>query len=106
MIGQDDRDYRDNENTLTYAKQAVEEQHKEQDEILDDMSKCLQRINVINGVMSTELEHHNQLLDEVEEEMDIAQDKLTAMTERLDKILGHSDKNKICLIVILVQQLI
>jgi len=91
-----------NEVTLTNFRSNQEMIHREQDEVLDDMLGSLKRLGMMGNVIEVELEEQNELLDEIDDDMDHAQSRLDAMTAKLDKILGHSDGKKWCIIMVLV----
>lgn len=75
--------------------------YKEQDDILEDMLSSIQKLGMMGDVISHELHEQNELMDEIDEDMDAAQDRLTRMSFRLDRVLGHSDSKKWCLIMCL-----
>jgi len=79
---------------------------EEQDEILSGMIVSLQRLGAMGNTIEIELKEQNKMLEEVDEDMETAQDRLASLTVKLDKLLGQSGKNKICLIIFLVMVLI
>merc|ERR1719483_98067 len=96
-----DADERNGERRLRDYEQSQQMVHKEQDDILEDMLSSIQKLGMMGDVISHELHEQNELIDEIDDDMDAAQDRLTRMTLRLDRILGHSDSKKWCLIIAL-----
>jgi len=92
----------DNEVTLANFRQNQEMVHKEQDEALDDMLGSLKRLGMMGDVIQQTIEEDIELLEEMDEDMDHAQNRLDVMSAKLDKILGHSDGKKWCIIMVLV----
>merc|ERR1719384_190626 len=72
----DNVEERENEITLNQYKSSQQQMHREQDEVLDDMLGSLKRLGVMGDVIEKELDEHNDLLDDVEEDLDHAQDRL------------------------------
>jgi len=98
----DIEEQRETHRNVTNFRQDVQLIERQQDDILDDMTDVLKRLNIMGETIGDELEEQNEMLQGVEDDLDDAQDRLTRMTNKLETLLGHSDGKKIGLIVMLV----
>jgi len=73
---------------------------KQQDESLDVLSQSIMRQKNMASAMSTELEIHNRLLDEVEIGVEVVDHKLRNTNSRMEKIKQNAGST--CMIVIIV----
>ena len=88
-----------------YAQQQ-EMEIKVQDGILDEMTEGLKRLGVIGDTIKVELEEQDEMLEAVDTQMDEAKNRLDGLMIKIDKILGHSNKKRICVIIFLLILLI
>jgi len=79
---------------------------KVQDEILDEMTQGLKRLGVIGDTIKVELEEQDEMLADVDTQMDEAKNRLDVLMVKIDKILGHSNKKRIGVIIFLLLLLI
>jgi len=75
---------------------------KEQDIVLDDINEALSRLGDVATTITKELKTQEVLLDEVSGEVDEATDNMQRALKSIDKLLGKSDKGRICCIIILI----
>ena len=92
----------ENDRYIENHQLSQEQELKEQDVILDDMHETLKRLGVHANTINVEIKSQTALLDEVDEEMNITQDRLTRLTVKLDELMGNSNSKKIILIIILI----
>lgn len=72
-----------------------------QDEVLDDMSVALDRLQNLAGDINTELNTQKVMLDELDTELDDASGTMKRTIKRLDKLLATSDKGRLGCIVVM-----
>jgi hypothetical protein len=88
-------DYVDN---MRQSQLTVEQK---QDEVLGGMSEALGRLMNLSEDINVELKTHEQMLNELDDNMGEAQDRMQVVLKKLDKLLKSSDKGRLCCIVIL-----
>jgi len=74
---------------------------QQQDIVLEDMDQVLKRLGDIAGTMDTELDAQNKALGDWNDEMTETQDNMDAVISKIQKLLGTSDKGKLCCILVL-----
>lgn len=85
---------------------------EEQDEQLDNIAKTMQTLNKQANMMTMELEDHMELMGDLENDMDVAGDKIGESSNRLDwiyktnKLVGYNDCFISLLIVVLIIMLV
>ena len=85
---------------------------QEQDEQLDAIARTMQSLNKQANMMSEELQDHMDLMGDLEQDMDIAGDKIAQSSNRLDwiyktnRLVGYNDCCITLLIVVLLLLLI
>lgn len=77
------------------AARTQEQAIMQQDEVLDDIQSALARLGDMGTTINVELEDQNKMLTEFSNEIDETQDTLTAVTAKIQKLLGTSDKGKL-----------
>lgn len=75
---------------------------RQQDDVLDDMHSALSRLGDITGTINTELHVHNDLLQEFDDELDDTASHMSMVQQKLEKLLGTSDKGRLCCLFLLV----
>jgi len=75
--------------------------HAQQDVVLDDMSVALGRLGVMSETIGREIKESTVAIDELTEQVDIAQEQMGINLRRLDRLLGQSDVGKYCCIFLL-----
>merc|ERR1712130_157728 len=68
--------------------------HEQQDAVLDDMSAILSRLDERSRHIEGELIEHNMLLDEMDGNMDEANQRLKTVISKTEKLLGKSNRGK------------
>jgi len=76
--------------------------HHQQNEVLDDMVSALDRLGSMAGTIGSELQVHNAILKDFDEEMDATQGTMNKVMRKMDKLLGQSDTGRLCCIFFLV----
>jgi len=74
---------------------------EEQDVVLGDMHEALVRLGDIATTMDVELEQQNSQLKELGDDVDDVQGDLNTVNAKIEKLLGTSDKGKLCCIFFL-----
>eukprot|EP00462_Mataza_sp_D1_P000329 CAMPEP_0175095756 /NCGR_PEP_ID=MMETSP0086_2-20121207/4345_1 /TAXON_ID=136419 /ORGANISM="Unknown Unknown, Strain D1" /LENGTH=234 /DNA_ID=CAMNT_0016369065 /DNA_START=114 /DNA_END=818 /DNA_ORIENTATION=+ len=69
-----------------------------QDEVLDDMSAVLGRLGEGAAAINLELGDQASALQEMDDEMDIAAGSMATVQKKMEKLLGTSDKGRLCCI--------
>lgn len=92
------------EDSNRYVEQKAQQAQlleQKQDVVLDDMSAALARLGDVAMTIGTELESQDALLQDINDEMDEADDKMTMVMKKITKLLGTSDWGKLCCILVL-----
>jgi syntaxin 6 len=74
---------------------------KQQDETLDELDQAVVRVGRMAETIQDEIGQQNKLLQEVDEDMDDAQQKLGFVMGKLSKMLKTKSKWQLCTVVIL-----
>jgi len=93
---QDAGDYIDDRRNQTQALVG------KQDEVLDDMSSALGRLTDVAATINTELKDQNQILQSMDGEMDESLSSMGMVMGKLNRIIGKSDKGRLCCIIFLI----
>lgn len=93
-LGQSPREQKNNK--VLVVQDNLEAQ---QDVVLDDMSAALSRLENQGTSINTELRTHADLLQEMDDDMDIAMGSMNTVTGKMVKLLGTKDRGKLCCIV-------
>lgn len=93
---------RQNQGFIDDQHSQIQLAHKEQDEVLENMSSVLKSIGVMADEMKVELEDQNQLLTQVNNQADEVNDKAQIVINRLQQLLNTNDKGKLCAIGVLL----
>lgn len=97
---------RQNEYMTSSYDQKQQVQEVKQDEIAADMLQSLKRLGVMGNTIQVELEEQAELLDELDDGMDNAGDKLAVLHQKLEDLLGDSITSQFCIILFLIGILI
>eukprot|EP00474_Spongospora_subterranea_P004391 CRZ04849.1 hypothetical protein [Spongospora subterranea] len=89
-----------------HVQQAQQMMEKEQDVHLDDMLSSLQRLGVMGTQVHDELEDQRLLLNEVDQDMDDAGDRMEVVMKKLDKLIGNSNRGKLYIMFFLTLLLV
>jgi len=106
LLGQNESVIESRSNMVGHYHQQQEMEIKVQDEILDEMAEGLKRLGMIGDTIKVELEEQDQMLEDVDSKIDEAKNHLDALMVKIDKILGHSNKKRIGVIIFLLLMLI
>merc|ERR1719192_2005855 len=101
-----EEEFKSNDQMISSYRQQQKMEIHAQDEILDEMTEGLKRLGLIGDTIQVELKEQEGMLNEVDEQMDEAKDRLTVLTAKVDKILGQSQKKRMGLICFLMMILI
>lgn len=91
----------ENEKFLRGHKQEQEQIMAQQDEHLGELSKAAERLGNTAVVINQELQEHNKLLQELDEDIDRETEKLNFVMKRIGKLMKTSDRKELCLILAL-----
>lgn len=72
-----------------------------QDVVLEDMSEALSRLGDVSHTIGKELKEQEELLNEIDDEVTMAQGNMDVAMKKLEKLLGTSDRGRMCLILVL-----
>jgi syntaxin 6 len=75
---------------------------RKQDVVLDDMSSALSRLTDMSTGINEELTTQGAMLSEFDDELDETASTMAGVQARLEKLLGTSDKGRLCCIFVLV----
>jgi len=106
LLGNNESVIESRSNLVGQYHQQQEMEIKVQDEILDEMTEGLKRLGMIGDTIKVELEEQDQMLEDVDTQIDEAKNRLDALMVKIDKILGHSNKKRIGIIIFLLITLI
>mmetsp|Transcript_15260 Transcript_15260/g.21443 ORF Transcript_15260/g.21443 Transcript_15260/m.21443 type:complete len:155 (-) Transcript_15260:115-579(-) len=82
--------------------QHLENAHKAKDALLDDMESAVDRLGSIAHSIRGEVIEHNEMLDNLDEELDDADQTMGTTMKKITKLLGTSDRGRLCCILWLV----
>merc|ERR1719265_1718496 len=71
------------------------------DEQLSELSKSAERLGNTAVVINQELQEHQKMLQELDEDIDKETEKLNFVMKRIGKLLKTNDRKELCLIVAL-----
>mmetsp|Transcript_18233 Transcript_18233/g.34522 ORF Transcript_18233/g.34522 Transcript_18233/m.34522 type:complete len:139 (-) Transcript_18233:200-616(-) len=80
----------------------METMAKRKDAVLDDMEAAVDRLGFIAHTIRSEVTEHEQMLDGLNEEIDTADQRMGATMKKVTKLLGTSDRGRLCCILWLV----
>lgn len=83
------------------AREQQVQVEREQDEVLDDMTTALDRLQNLAGDINVELKTQDVMLNELDTEIDDASSTMKRTIKRLDKLLATSDKGRLGCIAML-----
>jgi len=81
----------------SYVMSKAEQQkllQEEQDLVLDDMSAALGRLGDVAGDVHGQLLHQHSMLEDLDQEMGVGESQMDMVTNKLEKVLGKSDRGK------------
>jgi hypothetical protein len=92
-----------NENARFINNQVAEQKYMmgEQDQALDGLSSAVDRLGALGKEVNIELKEQNRMLDELEDDLDDAGNKMNIVTAKLAKLLKTKDGCTIWTVVIL-----
>lgn len=79
-------------------RQQQQQMEQKQDVVLDDMSAALGRLGDVSSTINTELATQADMLDDFHSEMDEAEANMSVVMKKMTKLLGTSDKGRLCCI--------
>jgi len=91
----------DNTDIVSARKQQQKEIEKEQDDVLDDMATALDRLKGTTSEIDSQLVKHKDMLEDLDGSMGNAQSNMEVVTKKLTKLLGTSDRGRLCCIAML-----
>ena len=65
----------------------IEEEHKEQDDVLEDMSTVLERLQIMSKDIGNEIVDQDELLRETTEQADTTYDKMKKIEKKMDELI-------------------
>jgi syntaxin 6 len=77
-----------------WAKQEQQMMVRQQDDAMDSISGTLHTISQQASLMGNEIEEHNEMLDDLEQNVDRSEDKMSSAMRRLRKFLRDSEDSK------------
>eukprot|EP00164_Ancoracysta_twista_P002934 GFYU01003905.1.p1 GENE.GFYU01003905.1~~GFYU01003905.1.p1 ORF type:complete len:248 (-),score=55.79 GFYU01003905.1:96-839(-) len=98
----DDDIHNDNQRLLDSESQKQGLLVKKQDETLDLLADSVGRLGQMGREINTELKTQDRMIEEFGKDLDDTSSRMMQIQHRLDKIMGNSDKCKMCTIVGLV----
>jgi len=78
------------------------EKFDQQDKYLDEILQGTQRLNVVGCDITMELDRHHQVIENIDYEMDKAENKLATNTKQIDTVSKKSKDTIYCIIMILL----
>jgi len=91
----------DNNDIVLARKQQQKAIEAEQDEVLDDMAGALERLKGTTVEIEGTLVKQKDLIEDLDSGMNSAQSNMEVVTKKLSKLLGTSDRGRLCCIVML-----
>jgi ABC-type transport system involved in cytochrome c biogenesis ATPase subunit len=96
----DDSDDANGDNDFTNnSLQRQQEQMRQQDEGLEMLSQSADRLGKMSMTISEELGHQNKMLDEMDQDLDDANENLDFVTRKTKEFIVQSGGQKNCLII-------
>lgn len=68
----------------------IQAEHKEQDEIIEDMSTVLERLHVMSQDIGNEIVEQDELIKETTEQTDTTYDKMKRVEKKMDELIRES----------------
>eukprot|EP00486_Rosalina_sp_Unknown_P003620 CAMPEP_0201572640 /NCGR_PEP_ID=MMETSP0190_2-20130828/16037_1 /ASSEMBLY_ACC=CAM_ASM_000263 /TAXON_ID=37353 /ORGANISM="Rosalina sp." /LENGTH=286 /DNA_ID=CAMNT_0047998669 /DNA_START=11 /DNA_END=871 /DNA_ORIENTATION=- len=68
----------------------IQEEHKEQDEVLGDMSTVLERLQIMSQDIGNEIVDQDELLKETTEQADTTYDKMKRVERKMDELIREN----------------
>merc|ERR1712232_820203 len=96
----DDRQSRANKENEAFINQQLIVQ--QQDEALTELSKSAERLGQTAKTINIELQDHQRMLEELDEDIDRETEKLNFVMKRMGRLLKTSDNKQLCVIIGLV----
>lgn len=97
----------DTQNFINSHLQAQAEIEEEQEETIDDLGRAVVRLKKTGIEITDELRQHDQVIEEMDNEMNSLQGKMKQATKQLEKAMDEaSQRTKLCCIFILIAILI
>lgn len=90
-----------NERFLGEERETQQQIMRQQDQNLTELSRCAERLNATAHVINNELQDHQRMLQELDEDIDKETEKLNFVMKRIGKLLKTSDSKQLMLIVVL-----
>eukprot|EP00455_Lapot_gusevi_P054675 TRINITY_DN8809_c0_g1_i2.p1 TRINITY_DN8809_c0_g1~~TRINITY_DN8809_c0_g1_i2.p1 ORF type:complete len:167 (-),score=22.05 TRINITY_DN8809_c0_g1_i2:333-833(-) len=90
-----------NEQFLQEQLQKQEESIKEQDEILEDMSTVLGRLQQMGTEMSDELHLQNQMISDITVRVEEADSQMVILQKKVETLMNQSGRGPFCLMIFL-----
>lgn len=91
----------ENEKFLRGQKEEQQQILQNQDEQLSELSKSAERLNNTAVVINQELQDHQRMLQELDEDIDRETEKLGFVMKRIGRLMKTSDRKELCVIVAL-----
>lgn len=103
------RPFSDDVGTEGFYDRGLGEQQElleEQDETLKALRGGIDRVGQMAVTINKELDHHNQIIRDIDEHIDRTETTLSAMQRKLSALAGDSDRGKYCTICVLTVVLV
>eukprot|EP00127_Corallochytrium_limacisporum_P004710 Clim_evm64s172 gene=Clim_evmTU64s172 len=98
---------RDNDRYMNDQFTEQQMMYREQDQQLTHIGQSLGRMKVMGAEMGTELDHQAVLMDDLGDDIEVADSRLKTLAKRVDKLLmNQDDKKQTCTIIVLIVVLI
>merc|ERR1712226_47147 len=90
-----------NENEAFINRQRQDQQMivRQQDEALTELSKSAERLGQTAKTINIELQDHQRMLEELDEDIDRETEKLNFVMKRMGRLLKTSDNKQLCVII-------
>eukprot|EP00466_Bigelowiella_natans_P007140 jgi/Bigna1/91688/estExt_fgenesh1_pg.C_1130034 len=82
--------------------QRMETIARSKDAMLDDMESAVDRLGFIASTIRSEVIEHNDMLDTLDQDIDEADERMGSTMKKITKLLGTSDKGRLCCIFWLI----
>lgn len=93
---------RTNDDYISNTRQQQQLLISQQDDVLTDMTASLARLQQIGDEIGKEIKEQDAELDELDTELNIAQDGLKTTIKKMERLLKKSDKGRLCCICLLL----
>jgi len=98
----DDRQSRANKENEAFINRQRQDQQlivQQQDEALTELSKSAERLGQTAKTINIELQDHQRMLEELDEDIDRETEKLNFVMKRMGRLLKTSDNKQLCVII-------